>query len=62
VIDPVQPEHSHGNQIDRDGVTHDARRDHEKYPRRERGDRQKRVCSIDMHPEFISDSDASPDG
>jgi hypothetical protein len=37
VIDPVQPKHSHDNQIDRDGVAHDARRDHEKYP--ERGDR-----------------------
>jgi hypothetical protein len=31
VIDPVEPKHSHDNQIDCDGETHDARRDHEKY-------------------------------
>jgi hypothetical protein len=60
VIDRVQPKHSRDNQIDRDRETHDARRDHEKYPRRERGDRQKGVCSIEVHPEFIPDSDAGP--
>jgi hypothetical protein len=50
VIYTVQSQHSHGNQIDRDGETHDTRCYHEKYPGRERGDRQEGVCSIEVHP------------
>jgi len=62
VIDPVQPEKANEDQIQRHCEAHDPRRYYEEHSRGQGSDRQKWICSIEVHLEFIPDSNASPTG
>jgi hypothetical protein len=60
VIDPVQSEKSNENQVDSHCEAHDPGRNQQEHSRGQGSDWQKRLGSIEVHPELITDSDASP--
>jgi hypothetical protein len=62
VIDPVQPENTHDDQIDRHRDANDAGRDQQKYSRGQAGNRHQGVGGIEVHRELIPDSEAPSAG
>lgn len=59
VIDPVQSEQADEDQVDRHCKAHNPRRNHQEHSCGQSSDRQKRICCIEVHLDFIPDSDAS---
>jgi hypothetical protein len=57
VIDPVQSDQAHDDQIDRYGEAHDPRRDQQKHSRGQRDNRQQELACIEVQLEFAWSND-----
>lgn len=62
VIDPVQSENTHDDQIDRHRDANDAGRDQQKHSRGQANKRHQGVGGIEVHRELIPDSEAPSAG